>query len=122
MLDQGTIRCHPELRALVVEASLALARLDAERLEELALSCQALNRALPSFGEEPRADLARQARDAAGEMSVFGRVLEATRTNLDVMNRVRGRREGQMEYGAAFGAGAAGRGPWVLAEKRHGNH
>ena len=35
-----------ELKGLVVEASRALARLDADRLEELALSCQALNREL----------------------------------------------------------------------------
>ena len=119
MLEQGEIRCHPELRALVVEASLALARLDAERLEEMALSCQTLNRALTPLGEEARAELAR---DAAGEMSIFGRVLEATRANLDVMSRVRRRREGQMEYGAAFGSSATGRGPWVLAERNNGNH
>ena len=37
---------HPKLKELVVEASRALARLDADRLEELALSCQALNRDL----------------------------------------------------------------------------
>jgi hypothetical protein len=34
------------LKDLVIEASRALARLDADRLEELALSCQALNRDL----------------------------------------------------------------------------
>jgi len=37
---------NPELRQLVMEASQALARLDAGRLEELALSCKALNREL----------------------------------------------------------------------------
>ena len=35
---------NPELKELVVEASRALARLDTARLEELALSCQALTR------------------------------------------------------------------------------
>ena len=39
-------RVRPELKELVVEASRALARLDADRLEEMALSCQALNRVL----------------------------------------------------------------------------
>ena len=40
---QGIER-QPELNELVREASKALACLDADRLEELALSCQALNR------------------------------------------------------------------------------
>lgn len=122
MLEQGEVRCHPELRALVVEASLALARLDTERLEEMARSCEELNRALTPLRDEARAELACQARNAAGEMSVFRRVLKATRANLDVMSRVRERREGPMEYGAALGSEVAGRGPWVLTEKRHGNH
>jgi hypothetical protein len=42
----GEICGRPKLKELVVEASRALAQLDAERLEELALSCQALNREL----------------------------------------------------------------------------
>ena len=40
MREFGARREHPELKELVVEASRALARLDADRLEELALSCQ----------------------------------------------------------------------------------
>ena len=62
---------HPELKELVVEASRALARLDADRLEELALSCQALNRDLAPASTKQRAELARQAREAAGEMATF---------------------------------------------------
>lgn len=98
MRDLGTRREHPELKALVVEASQALARLDAARLEELAVSCQALNRELAGSGREERARLAREARDAAGEMAVFGRVLEVTRNNLQVMNRLRELRMGCAEY------------------------
>ena len=93
---------NPELKELVVEASLALARLDADRLEELALSCQALNRDLaPGSARSERAELARQAREAAGDMAVFARVLEATRANLEVMNRLRELRDGRLEYGGA---------------------
>jgi hypothetical protein len=55
----------PELRELVVEASQALARLDSNRLEELALSCQALNRDFTPANVEGRAGFARQAREAA---------------------------------------------------------
>src|ERR1039458_6427376 len=78
MREFGARREHPELKELVVEASRALARLDADRLEELALSCQALNRALVPANAEESAVLASQAREAAGEMAVFARVLEAT--------------------------------------------
>jgi aminopeptidase N len=89
-----------ELRALVAEASRALARLDAERLEELALSCRALNRELAAGDGAVREEVARQAAQARGEMEVFERVLDATRANLAVLNRARERREGRgIEYG-----------------------
>lgn len=84
---------QPELKELVREASRALASLDAGRLEELALSCQALNRE-----RTPSSALTRQAREAAGDLAVFGRVLEATRANLHVMNRLRELRAGRLEY------------------------
>jgi hypothetical protein len=88
----------PGLRALVTEASRALAQLDAGRLEELALCCRALAGlgAPQSLGE--RAELARQALDAAGEMARFGRVLEATRANLAVLHRARALRRTRLEY------------------------
>jgi len=107
-------RTNPELRELVVEASLSLARMDAERLEELALSCQALNRDLGTMTAAEREERARQARGAAAEMTGFGRVLEATRANLEVMERVRERRAARLEYGRDWR-------PWALAEKSHGN-
>src|SRR5947209_19621412 len=110
----GDHRGGPHLRELVVEASLALARLDAERLEQLALSCQALNRDVAAPGDV-RHDLKRQAGEALGEMAVFGRVLDATRANLEVMNRLRERRRGSREYPEPLGRGSAG--PWALAEK-----
>jgi hypothetical protein len=88
----------PEIREIVVEASRALALLDAARLEEMALSCQKLNRALASMGPAERADRARQAREARGDMAVFARVLEATRANLNVVHRLRDLREGRLEY------------------------
>jgi hypothetical protein len=89
---------NPELKEIVVEASRALARLDAPRLEELALSCRALTQVLPSGNRGMRRDVARQAREAQGDMAVFARVLEATRANLSVMNRLRELRRGSLEY------------------------
>lgn len=87
---------QPGLKALVLDASRALARLDADRLDGLALSCQALNRDLALAN---RRDLASQVREAAEDMAVFARVLEATRANLNVMNRLRELRTGRLEYG-----------------------
>ncbi len=97
---------RPKLKELVVEASQALARLDAERLEELALSCQALNRDLAEADRDARAALAVESREAVGDMAVFARVLEATRANLNVMNRLRELREGRLEYAEALECGA----------------
>ena len=105
-----------ELKDLVVEASRALARLDADRLEELALSCQTLNRDLTPVKAEQVSELARQAGTAAGEMAVFARVIEATRANLQVMNRLRELRAGRLEYRERQGPG------WARAESSHGNH
>jgi hypothetical protein len=104
-----TRRANPALKALVVEASQALARLDAAHLEELALSCQALNRSLGSLNALQRTDLAQQAREAEADMAVFGRVLEATRANLNVMNRLRELRLGRLDYGE----------PAAVAGRRH---
>jgi hypothetical protein len=114
-------RLNPELREIVIEASLALARLDAGRLEEMAVSCQALNRDLAPLSEEMRAELVRQAHDAAGEIRVFGRILEATRANLNVMRRLRELRDGRLEYGGRIASRLTDRGQWALSEDRHGN-
>jgi hypothetical protein len=98
MQELETRPANPELKELVVEASRALARLDARRLEELALSCRALTREGDS--EDPRGCelLARQAREAATDLAVFARVLKATRANLNVMKRLREVRMGLLEY------------------------
>ena len=114
----GEPRVHPELKKLVTEASQALARLDADRLEELALSCQVLNRELARLGPEGCASLARQSREAAGDMAVFARVLDATRANLHVMSRLRELHKERLEYGESP---AAGRG-WVRTESGYGDN
>jgi|HubBroStandDraft_2_1064218.scaffolds.fasta_scaffold385175_2 hypothetical protein len=114
---------NSELRQLVAEASLALAQLDADRLEELAISCQALNRGtVPQPSNDANRELVRQAREASAEMAIFGRVLEATRTNLEVMKRIRDRRNGRMEYGQAPRGHSFGCEPWTPAENHDGNH
>jgi hypothetical protein len=109
-------RQQPELKQLVVEASRALARLDATRLEELALSCRALNRELATAGTEDRVQLERQAREAAGDMAVFARVLDVTRGNLNVVHRLQELRAGRLEYGERAARA------WAPAESRHGDN
>ncbi|HEY1803002.1 MAG TPA: hypothetical protein VGG45_00845 [Terracidiphilus sp.] len=100
----------PELKELVVEASRALALLDAPRLDELAASCEALNRDLDSMDVGEKKELARQAREATADMSVLARVLEATRANRNVMRRLREMCERRLEYDERMirGAGEAG--------------
>jgi hypothetical protein len=98
MLDADMRRMNSDLKKMLVEASLALARLDVDRLEELAQSCHALNRELPTMPRGQRVELARQAGAATDDMAVFGRVLEATRDNMEVMNRLRELQMGRLEY------------------------
>jgi hypothetical protein len=116
LLENGERRRRPKLKEFVVDASRALARLDAERLEELALSCQALNRELERGDAEERRVLAVESKEASGDMAVFARVLEATRANLSVMNRLRELREGRLEYGAQAAP------DWTRAGNGHGDN
>lgn len=102
----------PGLRLLVQEASRALAHLDADRLDELVRTCAALQRDLRFADAMERFEFAREARQAAGDMAVFARVLDATRSNLDVMRRLRDLRRGAIEYTL----------PGTHAEDAHGNH
>lgn len=98
MLERVVREANPELKQLVVEASRALAFLDADRLEELALSCKALSQDQRLMPIEGRRELARQAREASADMAVFARVLEATGANLKVMQRLRELRTERLEY------------------------
>ena len=113
MLVCGSRREDLDLKELVIEASRALAQLDASRLEELALSCQALNRVFADSGVESRARLAGQARKASKDMEAFARILDATRGNL---RRLRQVRTGCLEYGERQARG------WVPTVNGHGNH
>ena len=99
---------NPELKEIVVEASRALARLDATRLDELALFCQALTQARNPENAGQRKLLAQQAREAEADMAVFARVLDATRANLNVMKRLHELRMGRLEYTERQARGGTG--------------
>ena len=89
---------RPVLKALVRDASSALAWLDSARLAELAEACEALNRELPVCGERESAAFVEEAREALRDMSIFERVLDATRANMRVIDRLAELREGRVEY------------------------
>jgi hypothetical protein len=107
---------HPKLKNLVVEASRSLARLDVDRLEELTLCCQALNRDTEHMNTDARIALTAEAEGATGEMAILAKVLNVTRANLNVMNRLRELRAGQFEYDKPQTR------VWTRTENRHGNN
>jgi hypothetical protein len=107
---------QPELREVVAEASRSLAQLDAARLEELAVSCQALNRELAPADSEEFAALTCQAREAVRDMAVFAQVLTVTKENLDVMTSLREQCAERLEYGSNQARG------WVQTGSRDGNN
>jgi DNA gyrase/topoisomerase IV subunit A len=84
---------NTELKTLIQEACTALAQLDAGRLEELALSCRALNRS-----EVPVRRTEKDARSLYAELSVLEGILKATKANLDVLRRILRMRETQSAY------------------------
>jgi hypothetical protein len=116
MQRAGMLREYPKLKRIVAEASRALARLDSARLEELAVSCRAFNRDLQEASDEDWTRVASESREATPEMVVFRRVLDATRRNLDVINRLREQRAGRMEYSERQARG------WLQAGTRHGDN
>ncbi len=102
---------------MLAEASLALAHLDAERLEEMALSCAALVRDADRKRGDARNQCGSGLGEARQEMAIFARVLEATRANLEVMHRLRPVRAAQLEYGPETRACVN-----AAEESEHGDH
>src|SRR5580658_2692044 len=88
----------PELKELVRDATRALAQLDVNRLHELALSCEALTKMPLVVTTKNSEERTRQALAVKSDMDVFARVLEATRANVRVMERLRELRTGKRTY------------------------
>lgn len=104
-----------ELKDLIAEATRSLALLDADRLEELAACCTALSGRVSGLEPEEQVSLRRQSAEAAQAMAVFGRVLEATRANLNLLRRLQ-EPQGGLEYSESQARG------WVPAEVHRGDH
>jgi hypothetical protein len=121
MESLGTIMGKPdsqnaEWQDTLVNASRALAHLDADRLEEMALSCAALVREDHEARSNSRGYQETGSGETTREMAIFARVLEATRANLNVMRRLRAVRATQLEYGRRRDVCAASE------ESEHGDH
>jgi hypothetical protein len=100
---------QPELKNMLAEASHALAHLEADRLEEMALSCAALVRDMDQTRYDAQGPFESGSGEAMQKMAIFARVLEATRTNLNVMRGLRTKRSVQLEYGSSLtNRGASG--------------
>jgi hypothetical protein len=113
---RGARPLHTQVRETLKEASLALARLDADRLEALVVSCKALERDLALTAGEVCDVPPSEAKAAMNDLAVFARVIEATRANLNVMTRLRDLREGRLEYDERQVRG------WARAEASHGDN
>jgi hypothetical protein len=102
-----------DVKQIIHEASRSLAHLDADRLEELALSCQALNQ---SPIREDFAEQARVGKEELRDLAVLGRVLEATRANISVMRQSHKSRKSRLEYSPEEGSAL------LQPETSNGNH
>jgi hypothetical protein len=86
------------LKQMIADASLALARLDAETLEALAIACGTCER-VAAEEATTRDGLALEATNAANQMLVFSRLLDVTKQNLSVMRQATTSAYGHEGYG-----------------------
>jgi hypothetical protein len=106
---------QPDLKDMLTKASLALAYLDAERLEEMALSCEALVRGPDSQPYHSKNQWKPASGKAMEEMAIFAGILEATKANLKVMHNLCEAHAAHLEYGPAQTFSAS-------EESDHGDH
>ena len=112
MLRHSGLREH---RNLIVEAAGALARLEADRLEGMALSCEALSGGLIPAACARNEAIALDASDLLHEMKVFAQILEATRANMNVILGLSESRSITIEYGCGSKKN------WMVMETRNGH-
>jgi len=81
------------LRQIVHQATEALVRMDADRLEELVRCAADLNREVRDAGDRAASDV--EIREAASDVNLLGRILSKTRANLAVLFRLHALRLGR---------------------------
>lgn len=100
-----------ELTRIAREASRALTLLDADHLERLARTCDGMTAVCRKGWGRRSPFVASGAPQLGRELAGLSRILDATRANLAVMERLRDLREGRLEY----------RPPHAEAKASHGN-
>lgn len=83
---QEQLRPGVALREVVEQATAALIRMDAERLEELARCCVDLNLVIEENGE--RLEAASDFQSSQNDLRILGRVLQETHANYIVLSRL----------------------------------
>lgn len=91
MAENRPVSCDvgPSLKEMVQGAAAALSRLDLRRLEEIGLQCSGMETLQVNPSE---------AREVETEMTMLARLLEMTRLNASLMERLRSMRAGNLEY------------------------
>ena len=89
---------NPDLRAILNETSQALAQFNADRLEEILVSCEGLTRACCSRGWTSQ-PISIGGWNAEPEMGSFKRLLELTHANLKFVRRLSSMQGRHLEYG-----------------------
>lgn len=98
MLEHHESVARPRMKEIVLEAARSLAQLDSVRLEELAASCDVLNRELQRADAQGKQRLANEVLGSRREMDLLASVLEATRANLRVLRHLSAMRTGNVGY------------------------
>lgn len=86
---------RPHLKTLVQEAAQALSALKADQLEDFAHACQAINRDLSL---ETKHAYTCELLAARKEMAALAKILDVTRANVRVIERIRLMRTNRLEY------------------------
>ncbi len=102
----------PGLIEVIAEATHALSRLDADRLEELMQSCDALK--CEVFDTE-RGAFQNLSSMLVRHVTIFARVIDATRDNLNLLNLLSESGGNPLEYGPGAGRN------WMQVRLCHGD-
>jgi len=114
--NEQTYPAHLTIEEIVLEASKALTNWDADRLEELALSCEALNSDLMLLTPAGRAALAVEAQRAHRHLAVLKRSVHFTHENLKILKNLTAAHDEQLEYSPGP------LGDWAARECEHGDN
>jgi hypothetical protein len=107
---------NPDLRGILNETFQALERFEADRLQEIALTCEELMGERRSHNRTRRNQISIDDRRGGHEMGLFKRLLEQTHANLTFLYGLSTMRGARLEYGRVPAKMCS------TAEAEYGNH